>query len=66
MEIDGDYGSIIANPMCGKRLPGKIQSVGNMAWVKFRSSNNASTSFKGFKASFKSGMVQFVKNIVVD
>lgn len=54
VDIDGDYGSIIADPMCGDRLPGKMLSVGNMAWVKFRSSNNASTSFKGFKASFKS------------
>ena len=66
VDIDGDYGSIIADPMCGNRLPGKMLSVGNMAWVKFRSSNNASTSFKGFKASFKSGIVQFVKKIVVD
>ena len=66
VDIDGDYGSIIADPMCGNRLPGKMLSVGNMAWVKFRSSNNASTSFKGFKASFKSGKVQFVKKIVVD
>ena len=64
-DINSAYGSIIADPMCGNRLPGKMLSVGNMAWVKFRNSNNASTSFKGFKASFKSGMVQFVEIPVV-
>lgn len=63
--IKSAYGSIIADPMCGNRLPGKMLSVGNMASVKFRSSHKASASFKGFKASFKSGMVQFVEIPVV-
>lgn len=53
-DINSAYGSIIADPMCGNRLPGKMLSVGNMASVKFRSSQKASASFKGFKASFKS------------
>ena len=57
-DIEAGYGTILAEHLCGNSLPQKIQSAGNMAWVKFKSDKNAATNFKGFKASFKAGMHQ--------
>ena len=55
-EIEAEYGTILAEHLCGSSLPQKIESSGNMAWVKIKSNKNAATNFKGFKASFKAGM----------
>ena len=54
-DIEADYGAFLAEHLCGSNLPNQIRSVGNMAWVMFKSATNASTAFKGFKASFKAG-----------
>ena len=55
-DIEADYGAFIAEHLCGSNLPNQIRSAGNMVWVKFKSANDSSTAFKGFKASFKAGM----------
>ena len=55
-ELEGRSGPILANsPYCGSTNPGTIQSAGNMVWVHFKSDSNATTTYKGFKASFKAG-----------
>ena len=54
--LRGDFGSILAKPMCGSTKPSTIQSTGNMVWVQFISDSNTTTTYKGFKASFTAGM----------
>jgi len=55
-DIEGGYGVILAERICGSSLPKQIRSAGNMVWVKFNSGKNSATNYKGFKASFKAGM----------
>ena len=52
--IEGVFGAVLARPMCGTDLPREIHSAGNMVWVHFRSDSNATTTYKGFKATFAS------------
>ena len=52
----GVYGPILSKPVCGTNKPSTIQSTGNKMWVHFKSDNNISTTYKGFKASFKAGV----------
>ena len=54
IEIEGIYGAVLARPMCGKNLPKEIHSAGNMVWVHFQSDINATTTYKGFNATFTS------------
>jgi len=54
-DIRGEYGAILAKPMCGSTKPSTIQSSGNMVWVQFKSDSNTTTTYKGFKASFTAG-----------
>ena len=56
VSLDGRYGPILSKPVCGTNKPGTIQSSGNMVWVHFRSDFNTTTTYRGFKASFKAGM----------
>ena len=56
VDLAGDYGAILSKPVCGTNNPGTIQSAGNMVWVRFKSDGNATTTYRGFKASFKAGM----------
>lgn len=55
IRFDGIFGSILSKPVCGTNKPGTIRSVGNMVWVHFKSDRNATTTYRGFKASFKAG-----------
>ena len=52
----GVYGPILSKPVCGTNKPTTIQSTGNKMWVHFKSDSNISTTYKGFKASFRAGM----------
>ena len=52
----GYRGPILTGRLCGSTLPSTIQSAGNLVWVQFMSNNNATTVYKGFKASFKAGL----------
>ena len=54
-DLRGEYGAILSKPVCGTNNPGTIQSVGNMVWVHFKSDSNTTTTYNGFKASFKAG-----------
>ena len=54
-DLRGEYGAILSKPVCGTNNPGTIQSVGNMVWVHFKSDSNTTTTYRGFKASFKAG-----------
>ena len=54
IEFQGVYGAVLARPMCGNSLPGEIHSAGNMVWVHFHSDSNATTTYKGFEATFTS------------
>ena len=56
--FDGRYGPILSKPVCGTNKPSTIQSPGNMVWVHFKSDFNATTTYRGFKASFKAGMYE--------
>jgi len=56
--IRGEYGAILAKPMCGSTKPSTIQSSGNMVWVQFVSDSNTTTTYKGFKASFTAGKIK--------
>ena len=56
VSLDGRYGPILSKPVCGTNKPGTIQSSGNKVWVHFRSDFNTTTTYRGFKASFKAGM----------
>ena len=58
LSFSGKYGPILSKPVCGTNKPGAIQSSGNMVWVHFRSDRNATTTYRGFKASFKAGMYE--------
>ncbi|KAL9973404.1 hypothetical protein ACROYT_G019860 [Oculina patagonica] len=51
----GYRGPILTGHLCGSSKPSTIQSSGNMVWVHFKSDYNATTVYKGFKASFKAG-----------
>ena len=55
VDIEGKYGAILSKPVCGTNNPGTIQSAGNMVWVHFKSDSNTTTTYRGFKASFKAG-----------
>ena len=55
-DIEAEYGAFLTEHLCGSNLPNQIRSAGNMVWVEFKSAKNASTAYKGFKASFKAGM----------
>ena len=59
VSFDGRYGPILSKPVCGTNKPGTIQSSGNMVWVHFRSDGNATTTYRGFKASFKAGTYEY-------
>ena len=56
IDIEAEFGVFLSQNLCGSNLPKPIRSAGNMAWVMFKSATNASTAYKGFKASFKAGM----------
>lgn len=51
----GERGSILTGRLCGSTIPSTIQSAGNVVWVQFMSNDNATTVYKGFRASFKAG-----------
>ena len=52
--IEGVFGAVLARPMCGTDSPKEIHSAGNMVWVHFNSDSNATTTYKGFNATFTS------------
>lgn len=52
--IQGVFGAVLARPMCGTDSPKEIHSAGNMVWVHFNSDSNATTTYKGFNATFTS------------
>ena len=54
--INGYFGPILTNRLCGNAKPNSILSQGNMVWVQFMSDKNTTTVNKGFKASFKAGL----------
>ena len=62
IRFDGIFGSILSKPVCGTNKPGTIRSVGNMVWVHFKSDRNATTTYRGFKASFKAGVYMNISN----
>ena len=62
LRLDGSYGSILSKPVCGTNKPSTIRSVGNMVWVHFKSDRNATTTYRGFKASFKAGVYMNISN----
>lgn len=53
--MEGVRGPILTGRLCGSTMPSTIQSAGNVVWVQFVSDNNATTVYKGFRASFKAG-----------
>ena len=55
--IVGDFGPILTGRLCGNTKPNSILSQGNMVWVQFLSDRNSTTVNKGFKASFKAGVL---------
>ena len=63
-EIEGVFGAVLARPMCGTDSPREIHSSGNMVWVHFRSDSNATTTYKGFKATFTSS--KYCRTILYD
>ena len=54
---NGDIGPILTGRLCGNTKPNSILSQGNMVWVQFLSDRNSTTLNKGFKASFKAGVL---------
>lgn len=54
--MKGDHGPILTGRRCGNTIPSTIQSAGNVVWVQFVSNDNATTVYKGFRASFKAGL----------
>ena len=54
--MQGVRGPILTGRLCGSTMPSTIQSAGNVVWVQFVSDNNATTVYKGFRASFKAGL----------
>ena len=55
--INGDIGPILTGRLCGITKPNSILSQGKMVWVQFLSDRNSTTLNKGFKASFKAGVL---------
>ena len=55
--IYGHFGPILTGRLCGNTKPNSILSQGNMVWVQFLSDSNSTTVNKGFKASFKAGVL---------
>ena len=55
--IYGHFGPILTGRLCGNTKPNSILSQGNMVWVQFLSDRNSTTVNKGFKASFKAGVL---------
>lgn len=53
--ITGEFGEILTEHLCGTTKPSKMQSKGNMVWVNFKSDDNTTTVYKGFKATFTAG-----------
>lgn len=53
--VEGHTGPILTGRLCGSTMPSTIQSAGNMVWVQFASDSNATTVYKGFRASLKAG-----------
>ncbi|XP_067039974.1 tolloid-like protein 2 [Acropora muricata] len=69
VQIEGAFGVVLARPKCGIDSPKEIQSAGNMVWVHFHSDSNATTTYKGFKATFTSSgnrtlSISFASSIV--
>ena len=62
VRFDGSYGSILSKPVCGTNKPSTIKSSGNMVWVHFKSDSNTTTTYRGFKASFKAGVYMNISN----
>ncbi|XP_067040749.1 tolloid-like protein 2 isoform X2 [Acropora muricata] len=67
--IEGAFSAVLARPKCGTDSPGEIHSAGNLVWVHFRSDSNATTTYKGFKATFTSSgnrtlSISFASSIV--
>ena len=60
--FDGSYGPILSKPVCGTNKPSTIKSSGNMVWVHFKSDSNTTTTYRGFKASFKAGVYMNISN----
>lgn len=56
IKMEGQLGPILTGRLCGSTIPSTIQSAGNVVWVQFMSNDNATTVYKGFKASFKAGL----------
>ena len=52
--VTGEYGPILTGHLCGNAKPSAVHSKGNMVWVNFIS-DNTTTVYKGFKASFTAG-----------
>ena len=50
----GHYVPILVEPRCTNT--GTVQSKWNMVWSHFKTNNNSTTVYKGFKASFKAGL----------
>ena len=55
LKLTGEFGEILTGHLCGSTKPSTIQSAGNMVWVNFKTNDNFTTVYKGFKASFKAG-----------
>ena len=53
--IAGEFGEILTGHVCGTSKPSTMQSKGNMVWVSFKSDDNTTTVYKGFKATFTAG-----------
>ena len=53
--LQGEFGEILTGHMCGNTKPSTMQSKGNMVWVNFKSNDNTTTVYKGFKAFFTAG-----------
>ena len=62
VSFDGRYGSILSKPVCGTNKPSTIKSSGNIVWVHFKSDSNTTTTYRGFKASFKAGVYMNISN----
>ena len=55
LKLGGEFGEILTGHLCGTTKPSTMQSKGNMVWVNFKSDDNTTTVYKGFKASFTAG-----------
>ena len=55
LKLGGEFGEILTEHLCGSTKPSTLQSKGNMVWVNFKSDDNTTTLYKGFKASFTAG-----------